>query len=98
MKENLIINPEITDNSEEKLETTLRPQMLDEYIAALIYQIDPERALAVVYVNELKQALDKNLTTKLDLFKKASFLSLIMDDALKEISNYISIGGVSNVG
>ena len=32
MKENLIINPEITDNSEEKLETTLRPQMLDEYI------------------------------------------------------------------
>ncbi len=63
-------------------------EMLDEYIAALIYQIDPERALAVVYVNELKQALDKNLTTKLDLFKKASFLSLIMDDALKEISNY----------
>ena len=32
MKENLIINPGITDNSEEKLETTLRPQMLDEYI------------------------------------------------------------------
>ena len=32
MKENLIINPEITDHSEEKLETTLRPQMLDEYI------------------------------------------------------------------
>lgn len=32
MKENLIINPEITDNSEEKLETTLRPQILDEYI------------------------------------------------------------------
>ena len=32
MKENLIINPEITDNSEEKLETTLRPQMLNEYI------------------------------------------------------------------
>ena len=32
MKENLIINPEITENSEEKVETTLRPQMLDEYI------------------------------------------------------------------
>lgn len=32
MKENMLINPEITDNSEEKLETTLRPQMLDEYI------------------------------------------------------------------
>lgn len=32
MKENLVINPEITDNNEEKLETTLRPQMLDEYI------------------------------------------------------------------
>jgi Holliday junction DNA helicase RuvB len=32
MKENLVINPEITDNNEETLETTLRPQMLDEYI------------------------------------------------------------------
>ena len=32
MKENLVINPEITDKSEEKLETTLRPQMLNEYI------------------------------------------------------------------
>lgn len=31
-KENLIINPEITDNLEEKLETTLRPQLLNEYI------------------------------------------------------------------
>lgn len=32
MKENLVINPEITDNNEEKLETTLRPQLLEEYI------------------------------------------------------------------
>ena len=32
MKENLVINPEITDKNEEKLETTLRPQMLNEYI------------------------------------------------------------------
>lgn len=28
----MLINPEIADNVEEKLETTLRPQMLDEYI------------------------------------------------------------------
>lgn len=32
MKENLVINPEITDKNEEKLENTLRPQMLNEYI------------------------------------------------------------------
>lgn len=32
MKENLVINPEITDKNEEKLETTLRPKMLNEYI------------------------------------------------------------------
>ena len=32
MKDNMIINPEITDNSEANLETTLRPQMLSEYI------------------------------------------------------------------
>ena len=32
MKENLVMNPGVTDNSEEKLEKTLRPQLLDEYI------------------------------------------------------------------
>lgn len=32
MKDNMLINPEIADNVEEKLETTLRPQMLNEYI------------------------------------------------------------------
>ena len=32
MKEKLIMNPEIADNNEETLETTLRPQLLKEYI------------------------------------------------------------------
>lgn len=32
MKDNTIINPNIADNLEEKLETSLRPQMLNEYI------------------------------------------------------------------
>lgn len=32
MRENILINPEINDNSEESLETTLRPQRLKEYI------------------------------------------------------------------
>lgn len=32
MKEKLIMNPEIADNNEETLETTLRPQLLEEYI------------------------------------------------------------------
>ncbi len=32
MDKEMLINPEIADSSEEKLETTLRPQMLNEYI------------------------------------------------------------------
>ena len=32
MKEKLIMNPGIADNNEETLETTLRPQLLEEYI------------------------------------------------------------------
>ena len=31
MKDNMVINPEITDNIEEKFETTLRPQKLSDY-------------------------------------------------------------------
>ena len=32
MMENIITKPEITDKTEEKFESTLRPQKLDDYI------------------------------------------------------------------
>ena len=32
MMENIVTKPEITDKSEEKFESTLRPQKLDDYI------------------------------------------------------------------
>lgn len=63
-------------------------EKLDEYIAALIYQIAPERALAVVYVNELQQALDRGLEDKLEILKNARFLPLILDDALLNVKSY----------
>ena len=61
---------------------------LDKYITALVYQIDPDKALAVVYMNELQQALEKNLQDKLQLLKESRFIYLILDDALRNIKNY----------
>ena len=60
MKENLVINPEITDNNEEKLETTLRPQMLDEYIGQ-------------TKVKEKMIKMQKNITNLLHLAKSFDF-------------------------
>lgn len=61
---------------------------LDKYVTALVYQINPDKALAVVYMNELQHALEKNLEDKLKILKEASFISLILDDVLKNIKDF----------
>lgn len=61
---------------------------LDKYITALVYQINPDKAIAIVYMNELQQALEKNIEDKLKILKKASFISLILDDVLKNIKDF----------
>lgn len=60
---------------------------LDKYITALIYQIEPERALSVTYTNKLKHALDNNSPKELKILKEAKFLNLIIDDSLRDVSN-----------
>lgn len=55
-KDNLIISPEITDNSEEKLETTLRPQLLNEYIGQT--KVKESMKVYIEAAKQRREALD----------------------------------------
>lgn len=50
MKDSQLINPAVVDNNEEKLETTLRPQLLDEYIGQ-----DKVKESMKIYIEAAKQ-------------------------------------------
>lgn len=54
----------------------------DKYIAALVYQVTPERALSAVYVTSLKRALEQGNRDELERISKASFFSDILDEAI----------------
>lgn len=60
---------------------------LPKYISALYYQLDPEKALDIIYTQQVIQALNKNLSDKLKEFKKIPEFYNILQHAISEISN-----------
>ncbi len=59
----------------------------DKYIAALVYQVSPEKALSAVYVASLKRALEQGDKDELERIGKASFFSDILDEAIDAVEN-----------
>ncbi|MCQ2593226.1 MAG: P-loop NTPase fold protein [Treponema sp.] len=59
----------------------------DKYIAALVYQVSPEKALSAVYVASLKRALELGNKDELERIGKASFFSDILDEAIDAVEN-----------
>lgn len=59
----------------------------DKYIAALVYQVGPEKALSAVYVASLKRALEQGNKDELERIGKASFFSDILDEAIDAVEN-----------
>ena len=59
----------------------------DKYIAALVYQVTPEKALSAVYVASLKRALEQGNKDELERIGKASFFSDILDEAIDAVEN-----------
>ena len=63
---------------------------LAKYISALFYQINPEDALDVVYVNRLRDELERNNSNLLNELKSRSFFDSILDKVIPEVNfNYI---------
>ncbi len=56
MNSDTLINPEVTDNQEEKLETTLRPQMLNEYIGQT--KVKESMKIYIEAAKQREEALD----------------------------------------
>ena len=59
----------------------------DKYIAALIYQVPPERVLSVIYVTSLKSALDQGDKEEIVRISQASFLKDILDEAINRVND-----------
>lgn len=59
----------------------------DKYVAALVYQVPPEKALSAVYIASLKRALDQNDIEELYRISSAPFFADILDDAIKNVDN-----------
>ncbi|AYD46391.1 P-loop NTPase fold protein [Arachidicoccus soli] len=73
---------------------------LPKYIAALFYQIDPDKAIQVIFTDKLKSALDNN---DADEFKKISEISEfydVLEKVIPEITNsqnaIVCLGSIQN--
>jgi hypothetical protein len=60
---------------------------LPKFMAAVIYQIDPDRALEVVFTDRLKTALNANDKTQIALISESPDFSMILDKAIMEVDN-----------
>ena len=61
---------------------------LDKYMASLVYQVDPKRALAVAYTKRLVDAFNNFDTESLSKLKEATFIFEIFDDAISQVYNF----------
>lgn len=59
----------------------------DKYIAALVYQVSPEKALSAVYVASLRRSLEQYDLEELNRISKASFFEDIIDEAIDAVSD-----------
>ncbi len=63
---------------------------LPKFIAALIYQIDPDRAIEVVFSDRLKNGLNNNDKGQVALISESSVFPILLDKAIIEVSNLMN--------
>ena len=72
-----------------------------EYIAALVYQVPPEKAISEIYVVSLARALEQGNEAELDKISKTPIFEIILEDALSSISNLsdaiVSLDKIKNI-
>lgn len=61
---------------------------LPKYLAALFYQVEPEKAIQVVFADRIKKALDEKATDELKKFSAIPEFHYILDKAIADVSNY----------
>lgn len=60
---------------------------LDRYMTALVYQIDPDKSLSIVYTQQLTTAIEKVNKSTIDIITKSSFLTTIINDSIQNVNS-----------
>jgi len=60
---------------------------LPKYMAALMYQIEPDRALEVVFTDRLKNGLNGNDKLQVALISESATFPILLDKAIMEVDN-----------
>ena len=60
---------------------------LPKFISALYYQLPPEKALDIVYVDKIRKALDANEQEDLQQISKLAIFDKLLENALPNVSN-----------
>lgn len=60
---------------------------LPKFISALYYQLPPEKALDIVYVDKIRKALDTNEQDDLQQISKLTIFDKLLENALPNVSN-----------
>ncbi|WDF75624.1 P-loop NTPase fold protein [Mucilaginibacter sp. KACC 22773] len=63
-------------------------EKLPQYIAALIYQIDHERSLEVIFTDKLKSALDNNDVEEIQSISEYAVFQVILEKTIVLVENY----------
>jgi len=79
-----IINPEYLGNLEFLYKND---ENLPKYIASIFYQIDPEKAIQVIFTDKLRKAFDNNDTKFVEGISKMQEFSSILENAITKITN-----------
>jgi len=91
-KEKISISPEIEIITPSYLGSLnflyQRDEELPKYIAALVYQIDSERALEIIFVERLTNALNNNNADQIKVISDSTFFKDIIGKAISQVANY----------
>lgn len=61
---------------------------LPKFIASLFYQVDPEKAIQIVFTDRIKRALNENAKSDLEKISSIPEFYYILENAITDISNY----------
>jgi len=61
---------------------------LPKFIASLFYQVDPEKAIQIVFTDRIKRALNENAKSDLEKISSIPEFYYILENAITDVSNY----------
>jgi hypothetical protein len=61
---------------------------IPKFIAALFYQVEPDKAIQIVFTDKIKRALNENLVGELEKISSIPEFYDVLENAIADVSNY----------